>query len=172
VADEGLLVVAPDPMVCFAASRYRQQQRFELAPGAALVAIDWMTSGRWAAGERWAFDSYEARLTVRRGDALLVHDVLSLRAEDGDLAVRMGRFEVIAIAVIVNVDAAAALVARMAGAQVEARASQLVAVTALDSRSCVIRVAGLSVEQVGHRLRELLSFVPALLGDDPFSRKW
>jgi urease accessory protein len=172
VGDEGLLVVAPDPVVCFAASRYRQQQRFELAPDAALVAIDWMTSGRWAAGERWAFDSYEARLTVRRADALLVHDTLSLRAEDGDLAARMGRFEVIAIAVIVNVDAAASIVARMSGARVERRPSQLLAVTALDARSCVIRIAGLSVEQVGHTLRELLSFVPALLGDDPWSRKW
>jgi urease accessory protein len=174
VADEGLLVVAPDPVVCFAASRYRQRQRFELATSAALVAIDWMTSGRWASGERWAFDSYEARLTVRRDDTLLVHDVLSLQARDGDLAARMGRFEVIGIAVIINVDAVAEILARVASQRVERGARQLLAATALgsDARSCVIRVAGLSVEQVGHTLRELLSFVPVLLGDDPWSRKW
>jgi len=33
-------------------------------------------------------------------------------------------------------------------------------------------VAGRSVEQVGCRLRQMLGFVPALLGDDPWSRKW
>jgi len=174
VGDDGLLVVAPDPVVCFAASRYLQRQNFELAGSASLVAIDWMTSGRWASGERWAFDSYEARLTVRREEALLVHDVLALRAQDGNLAARMGRFEVIAIAVIVNVDAAADIIARVANQRVERRASQLLAATPLagDARSCVIRIAGLSVEQVGRTLRELLSFVPALLGDDPWSRKW
>ena len=181
VGDEGLLVVAPDPVVCFAASRYRQRQRFELAARASLVAIDWMTSGRWAAGERWAFDSYEARLSVRCDERLLVHDVLSLRARDGDLAARMGRFDVIAIAVVINIEAAAPLVASLADQRVERGARQLLAATALPaladdtrsgSRSCVIRIAGLSVEQVGHTLRQLLSFVPALLGDDPWSRKW
>jgi len=173
VGDDALLVVAPDPVVCFAAARYRQRQEFALAGSASLVAIDWMTSVRWAAGERWAFDSYEARLSVRREEALLVHDVLALRAQDGNLAARMGRFEVIAIAVIVNVDAAAEIVARLAGQRVERSARQLVAATTLgDERSCVIRIAGLSVEQVGRTLRELLAFVPALLGDDPWSRKW
>jgi urease accessory protein len=173
VGDEARLVVAPDPVVCFAASRYLQRQSFELAGSASLVAIDWMTSGRWASGERWAFDSYEARLTVRRDDALLVHDVLALRAQDGNLAARMGRFEVIAIAVLVNVDAAAEIVGRLAGQRVERNAQQLLAATTLsDARSCVIRIAGVSVEQVGRTLRGLLSFVPALLGDDPWSRKW
>jgi urease accessory protein len=175
VGDDGLLVVAPDPVVCFAASRYRQRQEFSLAAGASLVAIDWMTSGRWAAGERWAFDSYEARLTVRREGALLVHDVLALRAQDGNLAARMGRFEVIAIAVLVNVDAAGAVIEQVSNRRIQRGASQLVAATSIGSdhaRSCVIRIAGLSVEQVGRTLRELLAFVPALLGDDPWSRKW
>ncbi len=52
VGEEALLVVAPDPVVCFAASRYRQRQEFELAGNATLVAIDWMSAGRWAAEER------------------------------------------------------------------------------------------------------------------------
>lgn len=177
VGPEALLVIAPDPVVCFAASRYRQVQRFDLAPGASLVAIDWMTSGRWASGERWAFREYHAQLSVRVGDTRLVHDVLTLRADDGDLAARMGRFEVIGIAVLVNVDAAAAIVSQVGTRPVVRRADQLLAATAfgdlgLGDRGCVIRVAGLSVEQVGRTLRELLAFVPALLGDDPWSRKW
>jgi urease accessory protein len=183
VGDEALLVVAPDPVVCFAASRYRQRQEFVLARGASLVAIDWMTSGRWAAGERWAFDAYEARLSVRRDDALLVHDVLTLRGDDGDLAARMGRFDVVALAVVVNLaDAVAGILAALAARRVAVRADLLVAASALgggggragggNNESCVIRVAGTSVEQVGRTLRELLAFVPALLGDDPWSRKW
>src|SRR5689334_5875062 len=44
VGDDALLVLAPDPVVCFAASRYRQTQTFELAATASLVAVDWMTS--------------------------------------------------------------------------------------------------------------------------------
>jgi hypothetical protein len=31
---------------------------------------------------------------------------------------------------------------------------------------------GTSVEAVGRAAREYLRFVPALLGDDPWSRKW
>ena len=35
-----------------------------------------------------------------------------------------------------------------------------------------VRIAGRRSKQVGARLRELLGFVPALLGDDPWARKW
>ncbi len=89
-------------VVCFASSRYRQAQQFELGRGAGLDAVDWMSSGRRASGERWVFDDYDARLSVRLDGQLLVHDRLRLCAEDGALAARMGRFEVLAILVIVG----------------------------------------------------------------------
>jgi urease accessory protein len=246
VGEDGLLVVAPDPVVCFAASRYRQVQRFDLAPGAALVAVDWMSSGRRASGERWVFDAYDARLSVRLDGQLLVHDRLRLTAEDGALAARMGRFEVLAILVIAgnaeraaNTEraegaehagstgradskqcsdrtecagrgesvgavvqrAAAALVSRIGARPVDRRADLLLAATPLAAAAtpplattspaappraatplaetppgvgsgCVVRIAGVSVEQVGRTLRDCLDFVPALLGDDPWTRKW
>jgi urease accessory protein len=239
----GLLVAAPDPVVCFAAARYRQVQCFDLEPDAALVAIDWLSSGRWAAGERWAFREYLAQLSVRVEGKLVVHDVLGLRAEDGDLGARMGRFEVMAIAVLIAVgaggdvragaqakagaqarasaeagagaeaevgggagaaagvgaradadansgagleargarlrEAAAGIVSRIDDMTVARRADQLLAATRLRSGcdrerecGCVVRIAGMSVEQVGRTLRELLAFVPAMLGDDPWTRKW
>jgi hypothetical protein len=37
---------------------------------------------------------------------------------------------------------------------------------------CILRVAGTSGEQAGRTLRELLRFIPARLGDDPWRRKW
>ena len=86
IAADGLLVVAPDPVVCFAGARYRQTQTFDLADRAALVLLDWVSSGRHAAGERWAFDEYHGQISVRLDGRLLVHDVLALRAADGSLA--------------------------------------------------------------------------------------
>ena len=175
IAPAGLLVLAPDPVVCFARSRYRQVQRFEVADGGTLVAIDWLSSGRRAFGERWMFDEYEATLEVRRAGRLLVHDALALRASDGSLAERLGRFEVLALVSLVGalVRAEAASIVSTVNARAVARNDELlIAATALGDEGCVVRIAGTSVERVGRTIRDLLRFVPALLGDDPWARKW
>ena len=67
IEDDALLVVAPDPVVCFEGADFSQVQEFDLAPRASLVLIDWITSGRHATGERWAFRRYSNRIDVRRG---------------------------------------------------------------------------------------------------------
>jgi urease accessory protein len=175
VEPHGLLVLAPDPVVCFAASRYAQEQSIDLAAGAGLVLIDALSSGRRAAGERWAFAEYRGQIDVRYGSRLLVHDVLALRAGDGDLAARLGRFDVLAVAVLAGpalCAQAAAIVATVGAAPVERRAEQLVTATALGDVGCVLRLAGRSVEDVSRTMRRLLSFVPEMLGDDPWRRKW
>ena len=59
-----LLVYAPDPLVPFANSAYAGTQRFELQPGASLVAVDWVGAGRAICGERWTFKSYSSRTEV------------------------------------------------------------------------------------------------------------
>ena len=61
VAAGALLVVLPDPLVPFAQSAYAGLQRYELEPGASLVAVDWVGSGRVSNGERWAHSSYSSR---------------------------------------------------------------------------------------------------------------
>ncbi|CAE8639709.1 unnamed protein product [Polarella glacialis] len=82
----GLLVFAPDPLVPFAESWYKQRLSFRLqdckeeadrgaedgsqeasAPlaSASAVVVDWIGAGRVAAGERWAFDSYSSRTEFR-----------------------------------------------------------------------------------------------------------
>jgi urease accessory protein len=104
-----------------------------------------------------------------------VHDALALRASDGDLAGRLGRFNVLATAVLVGPALTAfstGLLAAAAEWPVTRRAGQLAAASALGDRGCLIRLAGVSVERVSRTLRELLGFVPALLGDDPWTRKW
>jgi len=175
VAADGLLVVAPDPVVCFSGARYRQVQNFELADHAALAMLDWVSSGRHAAGERWAFDEYHSQISVRIGGRLVVHDALALRAADGSLRERLGRFNVLAIAVLAGTTlaaAASALVAKASALPVLKRPDQLVAATALGDYGCIVRFADTSVERVGRTIREFLSFLPALLGDDPWTRKW
>jgi urease accessory protein len=175
IARQGLLVIVPDPIVCFAASRYRQEQRMELADGGGLVLVDWISSGRQASGERWAFHEYVSRTVVRYDGRLVLHDAMALRSEDGDLAKRIGRFDVLALAVIVGPairDEAATLVSQFNERPIERCADEVMSAAELGDIGCVVRVAGRSVEQVGRRLRQLLGFVPALLGDNPWSRKW
>ena len=175
VADGGTLVVAPDPVVCFARSTYNQAQRFNLERGAALVLVDWFTSGRRASGERWEFDAYTSRTTVFSGGRLVLHDAVSLRASDGAIAERMQRFEVLATAVLIGppvLEAAEHILARIAGSAVEHRGREVIGASRLGGGGCVLRIAGQSTDAVSRRLRDYLSFVPALLGDDPWIRKW
>ena len=175
VGRDGLLVLVPDPVVCFASSVYHQTQRANVAEGAGLVLVDWVSSGRRASGERWMFDEYVSRTIVRYKGRLVLHDATALRSADGDLAVRMGRFDVLALVAIVGEamrSESLALIAQVAEAPIVRRADELIAAAPLGEIGCVLRVAGRSVEHVGRRLRQLLGFVPGLLGDDPWSRKW
>jgi urease accessory protein len=175
VDDDGLLVVAPDPVICFAGATYRQHQRIDLEGRAGLVYVDWFSSGRHASGERWQFDRFANRLTVRRDGRLAVLDALTLDGRDGDIARRMGRFDVVLVAAIVGsaLEAeAAALFSRVSRAAVGTRADLLVGASEVGAGGCILRVAGRSVDDVGRAAREHLAFVPALLGDDPWSRKW
>jgi urease accessory protein len=169
VGNDGLFVSLPDPVVCFASSSYAQTERIDLAETASLVLLDWMSSGRRESGERWAFDRYSSRLVVSRAGRPIVHDALSLSPVDGDLASRMGRFDVLAILVL----AGPAIPAHtsLADTCVTRRPDLLMSASPI-ADGAVIRIAGRSAEAVGRAVRGQLSFLPALLGDDPWSRKW
>jgi len=175
IEPSGLLVVVPDPVVCFAASRYRQTQRLDVSEGAGLVLVDWVSSGRRASGERWEFDEYVSRTIVRHRDRLVLHDATALRSSDSNLATRIGRFDVLALVVIVGEaleSETAAIVASINQQPIVRRSDLLTSIAPLGDSGCVVRIAGRSVEQVGRHIRQLLGFVPRLLGDDPWARKW
>jgi urease accessory protein len=175
VSTDGLLAVIPDPTVCFAAARYQQVQSFDLSPRSGLVLVDWVSSGRHVSGERWAFHEYVARLRARVQGKVVLHDALALRAEDGDLRERLGRIDVLAVGLVLGSrlrERAAEILARVAAIPVRRRPEQLVTATPVGEGGCLLRVAGTSVEQTARAMREHLGFLPGLLGDDPWARKW
>lgn len=175
VGSHGLLALLPDPVVCFAASSYRQRQRVRLEDGAGLVMVDWMCSGRHGSGERWRFDSYASRLEVERGGRLLMLDAISLDPESGELDARMGRFNVLCALALIG-DRARACVTRAlaltASLPVEKKGRLLTGASPLGADGCVVRFAGVTFEDVAPAVRRCLAELPEMLGDDPWARKW
>lgn len=175
VGEGALLVVAPDAVICFGGSRYRQTQRIAVAAGGGLVLVDWVTSGRRESGERWAFEEYVSRTVIHQAGRLVVHDAVALRVSDGSLAARFGRYDVLAVAVLLGRGLEGEierLAARVRAEPVERRAGRLVAFSQVEPGGGVLRIAGRTVEDVDDVLRDLLGFVPRLLGDSPWARKW
>lgn len=174
VGRDATLLVVPDPVICFAGSSYRQEQRFELDDTASLVFVDWLSSGRHATGERWHFDRCDSRVFIARGRRRVVHDALLLSSEHGPVADRLGRFESMLVAVLLGpavAQAAEEIVARVGRLTLPRRGEQIVSASRVEG-GCVCRIAGTSVEETGSTLRTLLGFVPSLLGDDPWARKY
>src|SRR6185503_3242739 len=102
VSAGGHLVLWPDPVVCYAGSTFRQLQCVDLRDDGALVLVETMTSGRRASGERWQFVEYANRITVRQDGRVVLFDATRLSGVEGDLAARLGRFDVLCTVVIVG----------------------------------------------------------------------
>jgi urease accessory protein len=166
-------VSIPDPVACFAGARYDQSARVELSPGASLVLVDAFTAGRSARGERWDFHRAETRTTVIRGGAPLLCDAIVLDPAHGDLRARMGRFDALATIVLIGPETAM-LRDRALTPEAPPRpaAPLLRAASPLGEDGAVVRLAGASVEGVTGAVRAILAGLAALLGDDPFARKW
>ncbi|HVY68730.1 MAG TPA: urease accessory protein UreD [Verrucomicrobiae bacterium] len=176
LAPGSLLVYAPDPVQCFRESSYTQRQEFRMEPGSGLVLVDACCSGRAARGERWAFSRYQSRNELFVGDERLLVDSLLLDPADGPLdgRHRLGRFNCLALVLVIGAplrEFAKRLLEEIEAMPVPRQAPLLL--SASPARDGVIlRVAGERVEEVGRAIRERLSFVRDLLGDDPWARKW
>ena len=174
--ENSLLVFAPDPVQAFAGSVYTQRQEFHLASGAGLALVDWFTSGRSARGERWAFCKFQSRNDVFISDERVFLDSLLLDQNDSALdgQHRMGRFNCMAMLLLIGEPlepAAKQLLASISTQPVNRRAP-LISSASPVRNGAMLRVAGESVEEVGRELHRQLAFLSALLGDDPWARKW
>jgi urease accessory protein len=175
VSAGGHLVLWPDPVVCYAGSTFGQTQCVELMDDASLILVDTMTSGRRASGERWQFVEYANRITVRQDGRIVLFDSTHLSGVEGNLAARMGRFDVVCSVAIVGPrfrENVRALAETIAARPIERRADLLVSVAPLADSGCLLRIVGHSTEQVSGAVRGYLSFLSCLLGDDPWTRKW
>ena len=176
VGEESLLILAPDPVQCFAESSYEQRQHFTLGQSANLVLVDWMSAGRTARGERWNFQRYSSRNEIERDGKKLLIDALLLDAADGalDAKFRGGRFNCLATLALIGpqlTEHARALLDWCAAQPIEPQAGLVFAASPLHE-GALLRIAGTSVEEVGRAIHQRLAFVSELLQDDPFSRKW
>ncbi len=177
LAEDSLLVFAPDPVQAFAGSTYAQRQEFRLAASANLVLLDWFTAGRTARGERWEFDHFQSRNDVHVADHRVFVDSLLLAPANGSLAGshRLGRFNCVAMLLFIG-STVAAIATRalenIADRTVEQNATLIISASRITAGGTVIRIAGESTESVGRELHHHLQPLTALLGDDPWARKW
>jgi len=176
VGDGATLVLAPDPVQCFAGAAYEQRQIFHLDAGANLVLVDWISAGRLARGERWAFQRYASRNEICLGGRPLVIDAVELDAAAGALTnrFRAGRFDCLATLILAGpaLEAHGAASAQRIEALPVQPGAPLMASASRLKQGAILRFAGASVEAVGRELAGHLAFVRSLLEDDPWSRKW
>lgn len=175
VGEGSVLVSLPDPVICFQESRFHQRQTYLLDPGASLLVLDAFTSGRHCAGERWEFDQYRSDVSVSRAGQLLFLDSILLDPTHGNLAKRIGRFNSFATLLMIGpaftrgVSEALELVRNE---PLRRRDRIVVSSSPLASDGVVLRIAGESTEELMDSISRALSFLPELLGDNPWTRKW
>lgn len=176
IDDHALLILAPDPVQCFADSSYEQRQHFTLSPSANLLLIDWMSGGRTARGERWSFHRYLSRNEIERDGRKVLIDALSLNSRDGvlDSKYRGGRFNCLATVALFGPRLASYAKETLdwSSAQPITPGASLVFAASPIQEGALLRFAGTSVEEVGRAIHERLGFVRQLLQDDPWARKW
>lgn len=175
LGNDAICVVAPHPVTCFAHSRFVQRQRIEMRSSSSLVLIDWLTSGRHAAGERWAFDRYDSRTDVLIDGRHVFRDAMLLSNDSGpiDAPHRTGGFDCFAYAVVLGDAFGSGAQASLQRIQQEPIATDpnaplIFAGSPLRDGGAVFRAAGAGSEIVGRWLLEQLSFV----GQTPGCRSW
>ena len=167
------LVVAPDPLTCFADAAYEQRQTFDLVGDASLVLLDWVTCGRAARGERWTFDRYDSCNRIRCDGREIVFDRLRLDAAlhppADDFAA--GPFDVIATLFFVGPAARAGVAETTAWIADFVGDERLQASFSPHDWGGVLRVMGSRPQRVHAVLKQRLEFLEPLLGMGVWSRR-
>lgn len=83
IEEGALFAMLPHPVTCFANARFQQRQSINCDNGGSVVCLDWLTCGRCARGECWAFNEYSSKVHLRVGGKLLINDCTKLSNEGG-----------------------------------------------------------------------------------------
>jgi urease accessory protein len=181
VGDGGMLVLLPDPTACFGGARYRQEQRIDLVGGGggtsgSVVVLDWLTSGRHAAGERWAADFCHCRTEIWTHGACVLRDAIHLPPMRGGIG--SGFFNCFATLILQGprVAAHAQVILDVVREMPGREDNPLIAATPMAASrvgdGLLLRAAGANAEIVGRRILPFLDFLAAELGEAPWKRKW
>jgi len=169
VVGDGVALVVPDAVVPYRDATYRQVTSIDLGPESTVVLCDVLTAGRIAYGERWSATRLDVLTTITIDGVLRLHDRVVLA---GDVSQRMRRFEALGTAVLLGPRVREIAASRLAElGPVEKRASVIVAGSPL-ADGALFRIAGENIEAVVNATRALLREACAVLGEDPWSRKW
>jgi urease accessory protein len=175
VGAKATLVVLSDPLVLFAGARVETRLEVGLAEDATFVAVEALAAGRVASGERWAPCRCQTRVRVRRAGVTVLDDALLLDPAHGDVAVRMGPFDVWANVILSGPRVSEAVDELLARERPRHRITGGVPAIELASPfegGCLLRIAAASTAILSDRVRGALACVAPLLGDDPFTRRW
>lgn len=171
--DRAFLLWLPDPLVCYAGSRYEQFQRFNLNPTSDLVLLDWLTSGRWNRNERWAFESVLTRTELYLDGKLFLRESFRLDELD-NLEMRFGHLNCYATFIAVG-PRLKALVQQIQNLwkdqSVQPEAKVLLNLCPLE-HGVMIRMMGSNVQSVQSMIRPLIGSLSDVIGGNPWSRKW
>lgn len=84
INSKSILLLLPDPVTCFRSASYNQIQIFDVALDGSFVILDWLTSGRKALDEDWAFTRYYSENEVFIGGRRWARDVMLLEGDAED----------------------------------------------------------------------------------------
>ncbi|MGD0677527.1 MAG: urease accessory protein UreD [Polyangiaceae bacterium] len=171
--ERATVAIVPDPVVCFAAARYRQRIDASLSEGASLVLLDAYVGGRAARGEKWELARFDSRTTIRREGSPPIIEATRLDPAHGSIADRMGRFHAIVSLVAIGPRFARMRDALSLAAEGPLRPDRAIAAASpLGPDGVVLRVAAVHFEAASEVLRPSFAALARVLGDDPFARKW
>ena len=169
------LVILPDPLVCFADSKFSQVQRFDLEDKASLLLVDTILAGRGDSGERWLFKQLKNQMSVYREGKLLFFESVLLDSGWADLPARMGRFNALSLVLFLGPDFSEfgkEISESLKHTKLAPSSEIFCTANALSSEGTLLRIAGASIEAVNQTIRAFLSFLPDYLGESPWARKF
>ena len=175
VEQDAVLISIPDPTVCFVGIPVKQTQKFDLESGASLLMLDTFHCGRQASGERWLFDRFRNRIEVRRKGHPVFMESLLLDERAGKISERISRFNVFSLILMLGPrfeEDGKLLLSSQSDQPIGSRVDLIVTASPLSTEGVMVRIAGVSTEEVSKALRRFLHFVPEKLGDNPWARKW
>ncbi len=172
---DAVLVLAPDPVQAFAHSEFHQRQSFHLKSGAGLVLVDWLSAGRTACGERWAFRRYLSHNQVFIDGDCRWFDSLRLDAADGPLvgAQRMGPFNGLAMVALFGapvLDRGRRWLERIQAEPVPRGATLVVTASPL-REGAILRGAAHRLDDLIAWVHEILGSLRAIVDGEPWFRK-